>query len=257
MLKDESVALVKTREIIPVIEQVRDKLPMRDMARIEMLVTSKEFRIEDEVGEATVNGYMRDTSTWSAAVTTAWKPVKDFFFSIHKEACNAERETAPAITKIRTACDAAMKDWFKRKEAAARKRQLDVDRNTEFLRKQTLKTAQSMALDGNVEQAEILMAEAASLRAPVLMVAETKLDGTSIKPTWIPKVTDQMALIKAIADGRVPLMHTVEVRGKEEVRPLVEFSEQVLKYYAAKLGKQLSWPGVEVESDISFAAKRR
>jgi len=257
MLKDESVALIKTREITPVIDLVRDQLPMKEMKRIEMIVTSKDFRIEDEEGEAQVVGYMRDTSTWTKKVEEAWKPIKGLFFSVHKASCDSEKETAPEIEKIRRSCDTALKDWIKRKEAAARKRQAELERTTEFLRTQTLKQAQILALDGKIDESERMMQDAVELRAPVIMTAETKFEGVSTKPKWVPTVTDRMALIKAIADGRVPLMHTVEVRGKEEERPLILFDEVVLRYYAGKLGKQLDWPGVEVESDMSFAAKAR
>lgn len=257
MLTNESVELVKSREVTPLIETIRAKLPMAAIARTEMIVADPDFRIDNEVQEATVNGYMRDTSTWAAQVKEHWKPVKSFWDTIHAAACDAERDTAPAIGRIRTACDKAMKTWLNRKAEAARQRQAAIDRNTETLRRQTEKEAKSLAMDGKLEEAEALLQDSIAMRSPIIMSEPPKLDGTAIKPVWVPTVTDHMALIKAIADGRIPLMHTVTIKGKEEERPLLDISETVLKFYANKLGKQLNWPGVDVTADMSFAARRR
>lgn len=257
MLTNESVEIVKSREVTPLIDTIRAKLPMQQIDRTEMIVSSKDFRIENEEGKSVVNDYMRDTATWSAQVTSYWEPVKKFWHSIHAAACAAEKDTAPAIGRIRAACDKAMKDYIHREKLAADSRQRIMAQNTEYMRKQAEKEARAAALRGDTDQAEAMFTSAANMRTPVIMSSEPKLDGTAIKEKFVVTVDDPMALIKAIADGRIPLMHEVMVKGKAEERPLVEFSDSILQYYGSKLGKQFTWPGIKVTEDIGFAVKKR
>jgi hypothetical protein len=95
------------------------------------------------------------------------------------------------------------------------------------------------------------------MRAPVIIEQPTKLDGTAVKDVNVATCTDTMALLRAVAAGDIPLMHKITVRGKGEVEvPLFKAEPQVLQFYAAKLGQQFKWPGVVVESDVAFAARK-
>lgn len=253
MLTEEPLELVKSREVTPIIEIIRAKLPMDIIADVEMTVTDPLYHIDNDIQETLVSGYMRDAATWEATVTKEWAPLKGFWHSIHAACCAAEKETAPAIGRIRERCNTLMKDWIRRKQEAERARQALLDKAVERDRKIKEQQARAAAFDGQTDKAEALIQEAAALRAPVIMAAPTKLEGTSITPKFIGKVTDQMKLITAIAMGQIPLMH--DVKGKD--LPLLLIDHVVLQFYVSKLGKQLNWPGVEIEEDIALATRKR
>jgi hypothetical protein len=255
MITNEPLELITTREVTPLIDKVREKLPMTVIADLEVKVSSPGFAIEDEEEEARVSGYMRQVATWNALVTSSWKPYKQFWDKIHEACCAAEKETAPAIGRIKTRCEAAMKIWLQRKDEARRERQRLLDQQAELDRKKQAAEAKRAALSGDMEKAESLMKSSETLRAPVIMAAPTKLEGTSIKPTWVPEA-DVLTLLKAVADGRLPLMHEVVVKGKTEVLPLFLVNEVALKYMANKMGEQLNWPGVTVKKEIGFSTRR-
>jgi hypothetical protein len=256
MIVEESKELVVSREITPLTDRARELLPLAEIARTEMIVTHPEFRITDDHGEQAVNGYMRLTSTWADKVANFWKPYKNYFHVLHKAACDAEAQTAPAIANIRKACDKAMKEWIRHKEAEARAKQKYIESMNEKLRKSTEAEARKAVLNGDVSKAEQLYAEANSMRSPVLIQEPTKLDGTAIKDVWRAEVTDPMALIKAVAEGRIPLMQSVKIKGKDQEVPLLVINETVLNFFAGKLGATLDWPGVEVKKDLAFAARK-
>ena len=253
MLTNETLDVVKSREVTPLIDQVRAKLPLEQIERTHSLVTSAHYRIDSQEGEVVVCEYMRDTADWMAIVTEAWGPAKALFHAVHKACCTAEDETEPRIRKIRERCEELRRDWRKRKAESERQRQLELDASAEILRKKAAQEARSLAIEGNVAEAEAMLRTAQTLRAPTIMNQPTKLEGTSVTPKFRATVTDPMALIQAIVEGKIPLMQ--EVRGVE--RPLVIVDPVVVNFYATKLGKQLDWAGVTVEDDFSFSAKKR
>ncbi|QRE00645.1 hypothetical protein [Pseudomonas phage Itty13] len=79
--------------------------------------------------------------------------------------------------------------------------------------------------------------------APVVPQAEqTKLSGISTRSVWKGRVTDKMALIKAVAEGRADMA-------------LLEVNQQVLDGLAKALKGSLSIPGCEPFEDKSVSVR--
>jgi len=73
---------------------------------------------------------------------------------------------------------------------------------------------------------------------------------------WIGAVNDPMALIKAIAAGEVPLMHSVAVKGVVQEVCLIEFNQTVINQMAKKLQGEFKWPGCSAHQEIRFSGRK-
>jgi len=67
-------------------------------------------------------------------------------------------------------------------------------------------------------------------------------DGISYREVWSATVTDKTAFIKAVAEGRIPI---------EAVNP----NQPLLNNMAKNFKTGLGWPGIEVKSERTVAAK--
>jgi hypothetical protein len=254
-LANWEVDLVLKREIAPLKDQARATIPLQEIATVEAALRS--FVIQSDEDETTVANYLRKSRTWQDRLDTFWKGKKQFWKAIHTACCDAEKETAPEIGRIRTACETAIRAWDAVKEKRRREQQAILDRATEQQRQEAAKNARLAALSGDMEKASAYSGVAATVRTPVIMPTETKLDGIARPVQWSAECADPMLLLKSVAEGFLPNMHTIAVRGRGQVEvPLFEPNPQVLAHYAAKLGNQFSWPGVEVKKDVGFSARK-
>lgn len=254
-LVEEPTELVVSREVTPLIDQARALLPLGEIATVEAAM--KTYVIQDEAGEATVNEYMRRASGWTDTVTKFWKPKKEFWHKIHAACCAAEKETAPAVGQIRAACESAIKVWMKKKTEAYYAAQRKIEQQTAEAKRQQDIEARKAAMAGDLASAERIKAASDAMRSPTIIQQPTKLEGTAVKEVMVATCHDPMALLKAVASGEIPLMHKITVRGKGEMEvPLFTVNDSVLAFYAGKLGQQFRWPGVSVEPDVQFAARK-
>ena len=254
-LANTPTEVVLHRAITPLKEQARAVLPLAEIATAEAALRT--FVIQSDEDETTVANYLRKSRTWQDRLDNFWKGKKQFWKAIHTACCDAEKETAPEIGRIRTACESAIRAWDAVKEQRRREQQAALDQATEQQRKNALRNARLAALSGDMAQAAQLSTVAATVRTPVIMPTEQKLDGIARPGKWSAECADPMLLLKAVAEGRIPNMHTIAVRGRGQVEvPLFEPNPQVLAHYAAKLGNQFNWPGVEVKKDVGFSARK-
>jgi hypothetical protein len=72
-------------------------------------------------------------------------------------------------------------------------------------------------------------------------------------PEYTIEITDLMALVKAVAEGKVPLYGVVM---KKEVA-LLEVRESLIKACRAAAGENFAWPGVKVTEKISYRPKSK
>ncbi len=79
----------------------------------------------------------------------------------------------------------------------------------------------------------MLNQQAASVVAPVVQVDVPKVAGLTSRKNYKAKVTDLMALVKAVAEGKAPLAYVLP-------------NESVLDKMAKALKQQMSIPGVEL-----------
>lgn len=113
--------------------------------------------------------------------------------------------------------------------------------------------AEDLMMDGNVRGAQAKIQEAHMIVAPELPDAMPTVTGARVTPKYRGEVVDVVAVLRAIVDGKLPLMH--EVRG--DMRPLVTIDQTVLNALVSRLGPGLRIPGIKVEDDVQVAAGGR
>lgn len=167
------------------------------------------------------------------------------------------RFTSP-LSGLRSTIEGKMRAYKLAEEAKKRQALIEEDRRRQAILDAERREAQRLLEEGRVREAQAREREAAQVAAmPVELPPTPKSAHVSDRKTWKFTVTDPLALLKAVADGTVPFLHELIIKGKGEQKPLFEVSETVLRHYCALRGDKLDWPGVVVEPDISFTNKGR
>lgn len=159
-----------------------------------------------------------------------------------REAAEAQRKADQEAAEIKAKADA---------EAAALRRAGDV-RAARELQAQAAAQAQQAAVAQQV--IEVIPADFKPMAA-----------GVGERRPWVARVTDPMVLIRAVAEGKVPLMHTIPVRTKVNGKfqdvmtavPVVEINMSVLHYAAKRLGMEnIGFPGAVGERDFGLSFRK-
>lgn len=123
----------------------------------------------------------------------------------------------------------------------AEQARLDEDARRERLRLEKLADRQREA--GRDERAEATEGRAAVVEAPTVAPAKVPTGAVHVRTTWHVEVTDLAALVKACAEGRVPL---------ELIQPdMANLNAQVRTHK-----DRLAIPGVKAVSEEGVAARR-
>lgn len=177
------------------------------------------------------------------------KEIKDFFaplkekaFAAHRALTAAENDKLAPLVEAERFAKGAMTTWQLEQEAAARVEQRRLE---EEARKRAEEEKLLDAIDaeaaGETEAAERILAE--PLLAPVVRIAPPvpQVSGISMRETWSADVFDLKALVRAVADGKVPM------------RALV-VDTVFLNGQARALKGDLNYPGVRAVSKRSVAS---
>ena len=101
--------------------------------------------------------------------------------------------------------------------------------------------AEKAAAGGHEEKAEALIEQAEGVLTPIVASPQPKVSGVTMRTTWKAEVTDKAALIKAVAEGKVPDV---------ALEPNMTFLNQ----QARSLKDALDYAGVEALSEKTVAA---
>lgn len=107
---------------------------------------------------------------------------------------------------------------------------------------QKLDTKAATTEQRGAERVEFLSQQAASIVAPTVQIDIPKVAGLSTRKAYKAKVTDLLALVKAIAEGRAPLAYVMA-------------NEPVLNKMASALKEQMDIPGVVLDEDTIKSSK--
>lgn len=138
-------------------------------------------------------------------------------------------------------------------ELAAQEQELSEE--AERVRKDLLSKATKLRKQGRIADAQRLEEQAEHLMSPILADAAPEIEGVSERTPWKAEIIDPMALIIAIAEGRVPLVHQIIVAGETREEPLVYFNHKVLDYLARTRMKDFDVPGAKAYTDLQLAVR--
>lgn len=202
--------LETTEKRIPEVEQ--DLKPI-DQYVAEVKITNDEQLTE--VGEylKTVQTRKRELEKERDGII---KPINDSLKKIR------EKWKGP-IDRLETAAQALKKEvsrYYAWKEEQAREQQRKLEEQARKERERLAKRAEKAAEKGQDDKAEALQQQASTVVAPVVERTPPKVAGVSIRGIWKAEVTDKMALIKAVAEGKAspdlldPNMKELNTRAK-------------------------------------------
>jgi len=181
-----------------------------------------------------------------------WARFKDPLNKARKVVLDLEKKTAGAAEDTKTLLSSKSAAYLRACQIAKQETERKLSRLANTERARLEREAEEAMMDGNVDEAQFKLAESQMIIAPTLPDLPVTT-GARITPKYRATVHDVTAVLKAIVEGRVPLMH--EVRGEQ--RALAVIDQVVLNALVSRLGPGLKIPGVVIEEDVQVAADRR
>lgn len=185
--------------------------------------------------------------------TRIWERYKKPLNLARATILDLERETAGAADKIRKQLAEKSARFLLDMDRAKRHAEAGLATLAAQERVRLAKVAEELMMEGDVAAAQSKLNEAAMVVAPTLPEAVPITVGARITPKYRGFCHDTIAVLKAIVDGKLPLVQTVKLG---DVRPLVVIDQVVLNAMVSRLGPDLKIPGITVEPDFQVASRR-
>lgn len=135
----------------------------------------------------------------------------------------------------------AMSDFDEEQERQRREVQRKLDEAAERERRRLAQQADRAVAKGDTDKAIELQERAAMVVAPIAQQERASVAGVSRRETWHAEITDLRALVRGIADGRVPLA-------------AIEPNQRFLNGQARALRAELRYPGVRAVPERTIAS---
>lgn len=174
--------------------------------------------------------------------TEYWAPKKAAAHTVHKMLCDAEKQLADRLMKIRRTVESKMSVYVTEQRRKAAEEQERVRREVEAEQERLRKEAEKLMAKGFVAEAQQKATVSENIVVPTVPVEPVQLAGTRTRETWGCTINDKMALVKAVAQGVVPL-------------EALDVNEAYIRGRAREMGG-LDWPGVVVKKEVGFAVGR-
>lgn len=259
LIQAEATALVQQsslREIEAAIsaQLVRGEELLRRaiLGRIEL--TIDELTVTDRATLANATQTLVALKDDKAAFDKYWNApnsLKRVFHSLHELFCKSQAAGGKRFDTAIQRVQRLITDYDKLMERQRIAEQARIAEAAETFRKNQLKEAHVLLLEGDHKEAARLTERAHSMPTPVLPANVIELEGLTPRDDWKVEITDDMKLLKAIGNGEVP---------KEAVK---EFNLPWLKKQAANMrlenkdGSPVEiFPGVTATRDTTLARKR-
>lgn len=193
----------------------------------------------------------------------AWDFLKDDIKTAHLLHTGLTQKRTKLVEpwdKLRAKVEAPMRKF---RDEQARLDQLhqqeSAKRSTEL---QSAASKQSIALKEKgdfvgAREVESQVQQVLAMGENAMVAPPEKVKGIRESEVWEGTCSDPLALIKAVAAGQIPLMHTVTVAGKEREEPLFTVSQRILDMMAGRLRQSFSWPGCSSKKGLSFGVSTK
>ena len=173
-----------------------------------------------------------------------WKPLTEAAHTLHKAMTGAREEMARPYVEGKALTTKKAEAYLNEQRRQKRESEAALARAADQERLRLEQEARDLAMRGRMKEAEQIAMRASLTVAPTLPSAVPAAAGAKVGDKFTGKVTDLMAVLGSIVDGRTPLMW--EVR-PGDVRPLVVVDEVVLRAIVSRQQRGLQIPGVAVE----------
>lgn len=230
------------------------KLP-GDLDRIKLAAETLE--VKDDATFKRAAELLKTCAERITLVETEYEQMRVLTNLMHKEVTGKIKKYSGPYVKLRDLLEEKMKPFRLAQIESAKQVQNEIHLAGTELKQELTKQAEEARMVGNIKLARELERQAEEVVTYVI-VADTKpdVDGLGERMPWKGVCKNVMQLIAAVAEGRVPLMHTVVRRGgATEELPIIEVNPVVLTYLAKRKGENLALPGCVAELDLQFVNK--
>jgi hypothetical protein len=138
----------------------------------------------------------------------------------------------------------AMMRWHGEQERLRREEEARQREAARTERERLYAEAQAAADAGHPDEADAISETEKLIPMPIVPPTVEKISGVSTRKVWRAEVIDKLALIKAVAAGRVP-------------EALLEVNMVVLNAQARALKSAMNYPGVKAVAEGTIAASRK
>lgn len=249
------------------------------------LAPTDDLTVTDEVTFTRVGIIIQGCATEISNIESRWKDVKAGAFANHKLIVAKEKGEIAPFEKVKATGTSNMLTFRRRQEQerrdveAAEQRRVDAER-LRLLQEERAKDAERLRLeqaardarrDGDIRQSKELAAqaavvtqeitqvqdEAASVTEEAVYVPPAKVEGIGERRPWGAEVFDANLLIKAVAEGKFPLMHLIPQRGgPDKMVPIIEINQAVIDHYARRQQDSMAIPGCRAVQGFGFSVKK-
>jgi hypothetical protein len=218
-------------------------------------MAAKTITVDDDDSMNAAAEIVQVAATRIKAIKTYFADDKATANKLHKSICKKESDACGPYEEAREIAEGKIIPYRKTQKLQIAEQEQDLAESAKLAREELLKEAKKLRRQGRIEEAKALEEQAEQITAPILGDAAPEIEGVSEREPWGAEVTDPMALIIAIAEGRVPLKHTIIVAGQSREEDLVYFNQRVLDYLARTQMKDFDLPGAKAEQSLTLAVR--
>lgn len=197
--------------------------------------------VTNQEGYNAAGAYLLRVKEARKKLTDALEPFVQSAHKVWKEARKRADEFYGPVDEAEAIVKPAMAAWWEKEERERLRKQQEADLAAQKAEEERIVAEAVKAAEiGNHAAADAIL-EQPVMVAPVVMPAASQVKGVSMRELWQYELTDLKALIKAVAEGKVPM-------------GAVSANAAFLGQQARSLKGEMKYPGVRVWSVKSVAA---
>lgn len=207
-------------------------------------IAAKTVAVFDQASLDHANEIRKSARANVKQLETYWDEAVGFGNRLHKSLKRrADTFMDPWKADVLAVVDKKILDYHDEAKRQEQKAKAEAEAAADKLRREQQEELRRMRLEGEFTKAERLetMLEAA-LSVPAVMEAPPTMEGTHIRRTKKAEVFDFVALVAAVASGKVPIQ-------------ALEVNQKFLNQQAVAFGETLNYPGVRVVTDESLVSR--
>ena len=215
-------------------------------------VAAANLEVEDDDSYAQAIQLKNAAGSAIKKITEFWEPLCKAANALHKMLTGARAEMVAPFQTISDTVEKKAKKYYLQKKEAERAAEAELLKLAEKQRLEAAKEADRLMGMGRVDESEALRRQSEITTLPALPSNVPKVDNAKTSDTLEPEVTDLLAFLRDIVEGKMALMH--EYRGEQ--RPLVTVDMAVLRDVVKRQGGRFQCAGVTVSEGVKISAKK-
>lgn len=215
-------------------------------------LSEKQLQVVDDESYQACIEFRNRCGTAEKRIMDFFAPLADGANKLHKAITKARGDMAAPYASLKAAFTRKAEAYLMAQKQAQREAEAALARAAAKQQHDLQREADELFGMGLIAQAEQKTQQAQMTIAPTLPDAVVKVEGAKVGDRYTGEVTDIIAFAKAIATGKVPLMH--EVRG--ELRPILVIDTAVLNAVVSRMQGALDWPGITVKAGVKISATK-